>query len=31
MNKLGKLESTAAEWLTLICALVLKLIKMFKP
>lgn len=31
MNELSKLESTAAEWLPLICALVLKLIKMFKP
>lgn len=31
MNELSKLESAAAEWLPLICALVLKLIKMFKP
>lgn len=31
MNELSKLESTAVEWLPLICALVLKLIKMFKP
>lgn len=31
MNKLSKLEGTAAGWLTLICALALKLIKMLKP